>query len=277
MLFRYCFVQLQTRVQWITGGRHVNQAKQIFTNSWSNVATRNGLVFNSSKCLIKERSVSFFGLIYGIDDIKPDPDRIRDLQYIPPPRDKKELQQFLGLMTFLSPFIHNLSEKASMLRDLLKEDSMFLWELHHQRCFDGLKHLVTTKSCLQYFSVAKTPILQTDASLLGLGAALLQENESGVVQPVAYASKSLSGAEKRYACIEHELLAIVFGTQRFHTYLYGRRFRVITDHIPLVAIVQKGLVNSVSGLVTKLLDIRAYNFKKLSALMKSCRPKITDP
>ena len=54
-----------------------------------NVATRNGLVFNSSKCLINERSVSFFGLIYGIDGIKPDPDRIRDLQDIPPPRDKK--------------------------------------------------------------------------------------------------------------------------------------------------------------------------------------------
>ena len=53
-----------------------------------NVAMKNGLVFNSSKCLIKERSVGFFGLIYGID-------RIRDLQDIPPPRDKKELQQFL--------------------------------------------------------------------------------------------------------------------------------------------------------------------------------------
>ena len=79
---------------------------------------------------------------------------------------------------------------------------MFMWELHHQSCFDGIKHLVPTRSCLQYFNVAKTPILQTDASLLGLGAALLQENESGVVQPVAYASKSLSGAEKRYSCIE---------------------------------------------------------------------------
>ena len=125
-----------------------------------NVAIRNGLVFNSSKCLIKERSVSFFGLIYGIDGINPDPDRIRDLQDIPPPRDKKELQQFLGLMTFLSPFIRNLSEKDAMLRDLLKEDSMFMWELHHQSCFDGLKHLVTTRSCLQYFNVAKTAILR---------------------------------------------------------------------------------------------------------------------
>ena len=82
-----------------------------------NVAMRNGLVFNSSKCLIKERSVSFFGLIYGIAGIKPDPERIRDLQDIPPPRDMKGLQQFLGLKTFLSPFIRNLSEKAPMLRD----------------------------------------------------------------------------------------------------------------------------------------------------------------
>ena len=69
-------------------------------------------------------------------------------------------------MTFLSPFIRNLSEKALMLRDLLKEDSMFVWEMQHQSCFDGLKHLVTTRSCLQYFNVAKTANLQTDASLL---------------------------------------------------------------------------------------------------------------
>ena len=165
-----------------------------------------GLVFNSSKCIIKERSVSFFGLIYGIDGIKRDPGRIRDLQDIPPPRDKKTLQQFLGLMTFLSPFIRNMTEKAAMLRDLLKEDRMFMWELHHQSCFDGLKHLDTTRSCLQYFNVAKTPILQTDASLLGLGAALLQENESGVVQPVGYASQSISGAEKRY-CLHRARIA----------------------------------------------------------------------
>lgn len=226
-----------------------------------NIASRNGLVFNSSKCLIKESSVSFFGLIYGIDGIKPDPDRIRDLQDIPPPRDKKELQQFLGLMTFLSPFIPNLADKASMLRDLLKEDSMFMWEPHHQSCFDGMKHLVTSRSSLQYFNVSKTPILQTDASLLGLGAALLQENESGVIQPVAYASKSLSSAEKRYACIERELLAIVFGTQRFHTYLYGRKFKVVTDHKPLVAIIQKGLVNSPPRLQRMLLKLQGYDME----------------
>ena len=59
-----------------------------------NVATRNGLVFNSIKCLIKERSVSFFGLIYGIDGIKPDPDRIRDLQDIPPPEPRKSFSSF---------------------------------------------------------------------------------------------------------------------------------------------------------------------------------------
>ena len=138
---------------------------------------------------------------------------------------------------------------------------MFMWELHHQSCFDGLKHLVTTRSCLQYFNVAKKPILQTDASLLGLGAALLKENESGVVQPVAYASKSLSGAEKRYACIERELLAIVFGTQRFHTYLYGRKFRVITDHLPLVAIVQKGLINSPPRPQRMLLKLQGYDME----------------
>ena len=105
--------------------------------------------------------------------------------------------------------------------------------------------------------MAKTPILQTDASLIGLGAALLQENEFGVV----YASNSLSGAENRYACIERELLAIVFGTQKFHTYLYGRKFRVITDHLTLVAIVQKGLVNCPLRLQRMLLKLQGYDME----------------
>ena len=78
---------------------------------------------------------------------------------------------------------------------------------------------------------------------------------------MAYASKSLSGAEKRYACIGRELLAIAFGTQRFHTCLHGRKFRVITDHLPLVAIVQKGLINSPPRLQRMLLKLQGYDME----------------
>ena len=219
------------------------------------VAEKNGLVFNSSKCIIKTNKIKFFGTIYSDKGVHPDPNKVADLRKMPKPNNKKELQEFLGFVTYLSPFIPNLSSKSSCLRDLLKNESLFLWEPHHQRCFDMLKNEITDESTLQYFDTVVTPIIQTDASLRGLGAVLIQ-NEG----PVAYASKSLSDVEKRYACIERELLAIVFGVQRFHTYLYGRYFRIVTDHKPLVMITQKPVVNAPPRLQRMLLKLQGYNF-----------------
>ena len=108
---------------------------------------------------------------------------------------------------------------------------------------------------LRYFDTAKTPTLQTDASIKGLGASLIQDDH-----PIAYASKALSDAETRYACIERELLAVVFGVQRFHTYLYGRPFKVITDHKPLVMILNKPLTSAPPRLQRTLLKLQGYNF-----------------
>ena len=81
-------------------------------------------VFNF-KYLIKQRNVSLDGLVYGIDGIKTEPAKIQDLRDMPTPTDKKEFQQFLDLMTFVSPFIPNMADKAVVLLDLMKEDSMF--------------------------------------------------------------------------------------------------------------------------------------------------------
>ena len=218
-----------------------------------NVAAENGLVFNSTKCHIKLKSITFFGNTYSDKGVQPDNKKVSDLKAMPAPSTKKKLQEFLGFVTYLSPFIHNLADKSAPLRDLTKQDVPFMWEDHHQRCFDKLKQTVTDDSTLQYFDTSQTPVLQTDASLKGLGATLLQNGK-----PVAYASKSLSDTETRYACIERELLAIVFGMQRFHTYLYGRKFKVITDHKPLVMIRQKPLTRAPPRLQRMMLKLQGY-------------------
>ena len=89
---------------------------------------------------------------------------------------------------------------------------------------------------LKFFDPAKLAVLHTDASSAGLGTCLLQEGH-----PVTYASRSLTPAEQNYAQIEKELLGILFGTERFHQYIYGFDTTVHTDHKPLVAIVKKPL------------------------------------
>ena len=147
-----------------------------------------------------------------------------------------------------------------MLRDLLGQDSDFVWEAHHQQAFLDLKKEVSDNSLLHYFDPRKPAYLQCDASLRGIGAALLQPDAGGELRPIAYASKSLTPTEPRYACIERELLSIVFGMQRFHTYLYGREFNVITDHRPLVMIANKPIASAPPRLQRMLIQLHGYNF-----------------
>ena len=209
----------------------------------------------NEKCHIKKKSISFFGMTYTNQGVKLDPAEVEGIQAMPPPLNKKELQKFLGLITYLSPFVQNLSQKSLVLRCLLKQDVDFQLDVNHQACFDALKQEVKTASTLQYFDVKKPVVLHVDASLHGLGAALLQDGK-----PVAYASKSLSDVKKRYACIERELLAIVFGTNRFQTYLYGRQLKVLTDHKPLVMISQKNLSSAPLRLQRLLLKLQEYDY-----------------
>ena len=176
-------------------------------------AKQNGLVLNSSKCEIKEDQISFFGNIHTSQGIKPGPQKVNDINALPEPQDKTELQQFLGMLTYLSSFIKDFSSKSSVLRDLLKKDVDFIWEAHYQNAFDSLKSEISESSLLNYYKPDQPVYLECDASLRGLGAVLLQYDDNDQLQPIAYASKSLTPTEQRYACIERELLAIAFGIQ----------------------------------------------------------------
>ena len=128
----------------------------------------------------------------------------------------------------MSPFIPNLSAQAATLRDLLKKDAEFNWNTSHDTAFEASKALVCREVTLAYFVPGADTVVQVDASGRGLGTVLLQGGK-----PMAFASKSLSECEKRYANIEREMLAVVFGCEHFHTYVYGTRFTVESDHKPL--------------------------------------------
>lgn len=93
-----------------------------------------------------------------------------------------------------------------------------------------------------------------------MGAALLQINDKGEERPVAYASKSLTDTETRYANIEREMLAVCLGVERFKTYLYGRSLHVITDHKPLIVIFNKNITPAPPRLQRMMLKLQGYNF-----------------
>ena len=100
----------------------------------------------------------------------------------------------------------------------------------------AFKALISTATTLAYFDPRKPVVIQTDASKQALGAALLQND-----RVIAFASKSLSDTEKRYANIEREMLACIFAAERFHGYVYGKPFIIESDHKPLEIIALKNL------------------------------------
>jgi hypothetical protein len=220
------------------------------------VAREQGLVFNPDKCHIKESRVCFFGNYYDADGVHPDPEKVKEIHCMPAPQDVTELQQFLGTIQYMAPFIPGLAKHTETLRGLTKKDSEWQWTGSHQDSFDKLKSLLSQEMTLTHFDPQAETTIQVDASMKGLGAALIQNNK-----PVAFASKALTDAESRYANIERELLAVVFGCTRFHTYVYGSKFKVESDHRPLEAIQKKNLANVPPRLQRLMLRLQPYDFE----------------
>lgn len=217
-------------------------------------ARKYGLVFNSEKCEIKKKQVKFFGTIYDEQGAHADPEKVEAINSLPAPNSTTELQQFLGLVTYMSPYIPNLADESAPLRDMLKKSAKFQWNASLQKAFNRIKQQICRNVTLSYFDPNKETIIQVDASLRGIGAVLTQDNK-----PVAFASKSLTDVEQRYANIEREMLAVVVGCERFHTYVYGKHFIVESDHKPLEMIALKNLGAAPPRLQRMLLRLQNYN------------------
>lgn len=229
-------------------------------------AAEYGLCMNSSKCAIAKPEITFFGNRYSKVGILPDPAKVKDLRKMATPESKEDVQRFLGLMTYLSPYIPHFANQSQPLRDLMKADVPFLWEADHQTCFEKLRIQVPLDKALAFYDTTKPLTLEVDASMKGLGAALTQEDRI-----IAFASKSLTQTQANYSNIEREALGLVFGIQRFHTYLFGRGFTAVTDHKPLVNIWEKPLISAPSRLQRMFLKLQGYSFR----LMYKPGPEMT--
>jgi len=173
-----------------------------------------GLKLNPDKCKIKQTKIKFYGVICGEEGVQPDPSKVSALKQMTHPTNKHELQTFLGLATYIGPFNSGLSTLTAPLRELGKENSVFDWSPAHQQAFNAIKNAINAEATLAYYDPTKEVTLQVDASSTGLGAALLQDKK-----PIAFVSKALTDTESRYAKIEREHPAVVYGCECFHTYL----------------------------------------------------------
>ena len=151
-----------------------------------------------------------------------------------PPTTVSELRRFLGMVNQLGKFSHNLAQITQPLRELLKKTQSWVWEEAQSQAFKAVKEELTKPIVLTLYDVNADTRIATDASSFGLGAVLLQKTTKDEWKPVAYASRSMTVTERRYAQIEKEALAITWGCERFSTYVLGKQFLILTDHKPLI-------------------------------------------
>ncbi len=116
---------------------------------------------------------------------------------------------------------------------LLDKSTHWNWTRERDEAFKKAKQL-TSDTVLIHYNSQQDLVVSCDVSEYGLGAVLSHKLITGVERPIAFASRTLSSAERQYSQIKKETLACVFGIKKFHSYIYGRRFILITDHTPLL-------------------------------------------
>ncbi|KAL0867440.1 hypothetical protein ABMA27_008227 [Loxostege sticticalis] len=190
------------------------------------------LKLQPDKCEFLRKEVSYLGHVITDDGVKPNPEKTKAVQNFPQPKCPKDIKSLMGLVSYYRRFIPNLSKIAKPLTNLLKKDVPFNWQNEQQLAFESLKKCLISAPILAYPDFTKPFILTCDASNFAISA-ILSQGPIGNDRPIAYASRTLNKAESNYSITEKECLAIIFGTKTFRPYLYGRRFKIVTDHRPL--------------------------------------------
>ena len=209
---------------------------------------------NWDKVKLRRKEVPFMGHVISEEGLRANPNKIKAVLEIPTPTDVASVRRFIGFTNYLSKFLPRLSDALEPLRKLTLSDVEWLWSDVHDDAVRQVKLLVSNAPVLKYFDSTESLTLQCDESDKGLGAVLLQKG-----QPIAYASRALTDAETRYAQIEKELLAVVYGLEKFHTYTYAREVTVKSDHKPLEVIFKKPLHRASKRLQRMLMRTQMYN------------------
>ena len=190
-----------------------------------------GLRLKRPKCSFLLPSVEYLGYKISEKGLQPTEDKVKAVHKAPAPEDVSQLKSFLGLVNYYGKFLPDLSTVLAPLYKLLQKDTWWSWGEAQQKAFEKVKSL--SERLLVHYDPDHELVLACDASPYGVGVVLSHRSADGKEQPVAFASRTLAPAEKNYLQLEKEGLAIVFGVKRFHQYLFGRHFVILSDHKPL--------------------------------------------
>ncbi|GFX43922.1 retrovirus-related Pol polyprotein from transposon 297 [Trichonephila clavipes] len=208
------------------------------------VAYDYGLEINFKKCQFLRNKIEFLGHIIENGRLFPSPSKTKAVINYPDLKNIKDVRRFLRLTGYFRKFLPSYSTIAKPLSDLLRKDSPFQFYAEQQTAFQKLKYLLSQQTVLSIFNQNSPIEIHTDASIDGLGAVLLQKSiHDNQFHPVFYMSKKTSDHERKYTSFELEVLAVVEALKKFHIYVLGTSFKIITDCDALVKTLSKKELN----------------------------------
>ena len=213
---------------------HLSSLKQVLTR-----LQEAGLRLNRKKCKFLSPAVTYLGYRIDSEGLHPTEQKLKAVQLAPEPTNVTELKAYIGLLTYYGRFLPHRPSVLAPLYVLLQTDTPWRWTPTEQEAFNRSKELLTSSTVVVHFNPELPIILACDASAYGVGAVLAHKMPDGSERPVGFASRTLSKAEKGYSQIEKEGLSCVFGVTKFHAYLMGRHFTLITDHKPLLGLLNE--------------------------------------
>ena len=195
-----------------------------------------GVRLRREKCSFFQNSVEYLGYLITAEGVHTTSKKVEAVVEVPAPQNVSELRSFLGLLNYYGKFIPNLASILHPLHSLLRSGQPWNWSHCCQRAFETAKKSLVEAPLLAHYDQDLPIALAGDASTYGVGAVISHKMPDGTERPLAFASRTLSASERNYSQVEKEALSLIFGIKRFHQYLYGCHFTLITDHKPLTTI-----------------------------------------
>ena len=201
-----------------------------------------GLHLKREKCTFLASSVTYLGFRIDSQGLHPVTEKVEAIKNAPEPQNESSLidKSYLGLLSYYSRFIPNLPNTLAPLYQLLHKSTQWKWGKQERESFKASKGLLLSSQVLVHFDPKHPIVLACDASSHGIGAVLSHRYSDGSEKPIGFVSRTLTETEKRYSQVEKEGLACVFGVTRFHTYIFGHKFTLVTDNKAIMSLFYPG-------------------------------------
>ncbi|GBG81573.1 hypothetical protein CBR_g32564 [Chara braunii] len=226
---------------------------------------------NKEKSSFGVPSVIDLGHVISGDGLAPEAAKIAAIQDWPQPQTVRDVRSFLGLASYYRNLVRNFSAVAAPLTNLIKKDTPFLWSLHCQMTFAGLKQALTRAPVLKLSDPTMPFVLTTDASQYGIGAVLQQDDGNGL-RPVEFMSKKIKTQMLQDSTYEKELYALVSALKHWKYFLLGRHFKIFSDHSTLQWLKSQGELNDKLARYIQFIDLFDFELKH----KKGCYNKVAD-